>query len=190
MAKNIKKVKLTIFSSFDCYDEKVVEETREMLAECNDCDVEDIDDERVYQCILDGLYDEVGNLDIEGVGYIVGFVDGGFWYGRRKGGKIIGTNINKVLTTSFGCDDVCFYADKYNVRAEGAHHDGWNYVVYRYVDTYEKAERIVDDIVNGVIDTEAKFFKRTKSIRPFVAATFGWKEYGTQAHNTSKGKRA
>ena len=190
MAKNIKKVKLTIFSSFDCYDKKVVEETREALAECNDCDVEDIDDERVYQCILDGLYDEVGNLDIEGVGYIVGFIDAGFWYGRRKGGKVIGTNINKVLTTDFGCDDVRFYADKYNVRAEGAHHDGHHYVVYRYVDTYEKAERVVDDIVNGVIKTEQQFFKRTKSIRPFVAATYGWKEYGTQAHNTSIGKRA
>ena len=114
MAKNIKEVKLIIFNSFDCYDEDIVNEYREMLAECNDCDVEDIDNERVYRCIMDGLYDEVANLDIEGVGYIVAYADLGFWNGRRIGTKYIGTNINNVLTSSIGCDDVCFYADKYN----------------------------------------------------------------------------
>lgn len=170
-----------IFNSWDCHDEEIQQETREMLAECNDLTEDEVSDDMVTEAIMDCLYDEKANLDIEVNGYIIAFANIGLWDGKHIGYKEIGTNVSEILDHFYGGEECEWFADKYNVRARSSHHDGTNSMVFRYVETEEKRDRICDDIYNGCITDEKQFFKRTKSIRPFVAKTYGWTQFGRQA---------
>lgn len=169
-----------IFNSWDTIDEDIRKETREMLAECNDMAVDDVPDEWITDSIMRSLDDERMNLDIEIDGIIIAYADLGFWFGRRVGYKIVGSKIKNVLDWIDNCMDCEWYADHYNVRCTACNHDGRHNIVFRYVDNVEMAEKITNAIYNGRIETEQDFFKASKSIRPFVARAYGWKEYGKQ----------
>ena len=169
-----------IYNSWDRYDEDLQNETREMLAECNDIPVEEVSDEWVMESIEGNLDDEKSNLDISTGGYIIAFADLGFWNGRTTGYKMIGANVNNIFDSFLGGDECEWYADRYNVRARASHHDGSHYICFRYVDSYEQAEKVGKKIRSGAIKSEADFFRYTKSIRPFVAHTYGWQEFGHQ----------
>lgn len=177
----MKKDYFYIFNSWDTIDDEIREETRQMLAECNNRDEKDIPEEWITNSIMSDLDDERINLDIPINGTIIAYADLGFWYGRRDGYKIVGSNIKDALDWIDGCDDCEWYADRYNVRCKGYNHDGTHNIVFRYVEDGDKAERIAEAIYNGTIDNEQDFFKATKSIRPFVAKAYGWKQYGKQA---------
>lgn len=169
-----------IFNSWDCYDEEIQKETREMLAECNDIPVEEVSDDWVYESISDWLENEKANLDKELDGTIIAFANVGLWYGRRTGYKVVGSNLSDILQSFYGGDECEFYADKYNVYARAAHHDGTNFITFRIVDS-EKVDKLCDDIYNGKIDSREKLFRKTKSIRPFIAKIYGWKQFGRHA---------
>ena len=171
-----KKDYFGIFKSYGLYTEKELNDVRESLAVCNEVQANEVSEEMVADYVNDSLDDERENLDIETGGVIIAYANLGRWNGRFIGGKIYGTNIKSILNTS--CDDVEWYADKYNVRGSLHHHDGTDYVLYRYVDTREKAERLLDKFSRSEITDEQQFRKATKSIRPFIARTYGWKEYG------------
>ena len=117
------------------------------------------------------LEDERGNLDIRLDGVVVAFVDMGLWYGRPKGAKVMGCNVNSI----FGVlqDYNKFYADRWNVRSDLAHHDGTHHCLYRIAPNSEIAEHLVNMIAYGGM-TEEEFKKRTKSLRPYVAEVYGW----------------
>lgn len=117
------------------------------------------------------LSDEKGNLDVEVRGCIVGFASLGLWYGRRNGGRVYGDTVNSIFDVMEDYNK--FWADRYNVRASLAHHDGTNYVLFRVAPDSETAEHLVDKIAYGGM-TEEQFRKRTKSLRPYVAKVFGW----------------
>jgi len=171
-----------IFSSRDCYDEDIRKEILEDICECNDWNVEehDIWDEMVDERIWDYLEDEKMNLDVETGGYILGFATLGLWWGRPISYKKIGTNVADIFDNFCGGDDVEWYADKYNVRLSASHHDGTNCIVYRWVESEEKADELCDRIYRGEIKSEEQLFRLTKSIRPFVSEVYGWKNYGRQ----------
>lgn len=175
-----KKDYFGIFNSWDCIDDDIRKETREMLAECNNMETNEVPDEWVTESILDCLGDEKMNLDIETGGYILAFANVGLWYGRRIGYKEIGTNVKDIFESYFGGDDCEWYGDKYNIRAISYDHDGRTYMVFRYVSSREEMERVCEKIWDGRIKDEKSLFRATKSIRPFVARTYGWKEFGRQ----------
>jgi hypothetical protein len=168
-----------IFNSWDCYDEEIQKETREMLAECNDIPEEEVSVDWVYESISASLEDEKINLDKETDGIIIAFANVGLWYGTRIGYKVVGSNVAEILESFYGGEECEFYADKYNVHARASHHDGTNFVTFRIVDC-DKLDKLCDDIYSGKIDSQEKLFKRTKSVRPYVAKIYGWKEYGRQ----------
>ena len=176
-----KKDYFGIYNSWDCYDENIQKETREMLAECNNIPLEEVPENWVYESISDWLEDEKSNLDKETGGYILAFANLGLWDGNHIGYKEIGTNVNEIFNSTYGGDECEWYADKYNVRCRASHHDGTNSIVFRYVNSEEKLEKLCDDIWNGKIKTEEQLYRRTKSIRPFVANIYGWKQYGHHA---------
>ena len=149
-----------------------------MLAECNELEENEVPEEWITESILDGLGDEKMNLDIETGGYILAFANVGLWYGTRIGYKQIGTNVKDIFESWYGGDDCEWYADKYNVKAISYNHDGRSYMVFRYVESEEKLEKVCEKIFDGRIKTEKDLYRATKSIRPFVAKTYGWKEYG------------
>lgn len=116
---------------------------------------------------------ERANLNKETCGYIVAFADLGLWNGRVNGAKLVGENVSDILSSLNSCDYGTFYCDPYNVRFEGVHHDGTNRVLYRIAKNKEYAEWLVNEIAYHGMD-EGRFRKLTLSLRPDVAATYGW----------------
>lgn len=170
-----------IYNSANVYDVELRQEQREMLAECNDCPQAEVSEEWITESIEEWLEDEKCNLNKETGGYIIAFADLGFWDGRRRGCKMIGSNVADILRSYYGGDVCEWYADRYNVRARASHHDGTHFLCFRYCDSREQAERVFAKIVAGQIKTEADFMRSTKSLRPFVASVYGWRLYGRQA---------
>lgn len=175
-----KKNYFCIFNSWDCSDEDIRTETRKMLAECNNMAEQDITDDWITDSIMSWLEDEKQNLDKETGGCIIAMCNVGRWNGRASGYKIIGSNIADILSSYYGGQDCEYYADCYNVRARADHHDGSNYILFRMAADEEQAEQICESIYNGTIRTEDQFMKRTKSIRPFIAHIYGWRQFGRQ----------
>ena len=176
-----KKDYFGIFNSWDRFDEELLREMREDIAECNDIEPSEITDEWLYEHFWEYLEDEKANLSKETDGCIIAFADLGFWDGRRIGYKKIGSNVADILDSFTDGDyEVEWYADRYNVRLNAAHHDGTHHIVFRYVESEDKADEICEKIFDGRISTQKQLFRATKSIRPFVAHIYGWKMYGRQ----------
>lgn len=173
MSNKIDKQHRVIFNSRDIYDDDVFNDIRDMLAECNDCTEDDVPDLWVYDTFNSYLDDEKYNLNIETDGVIVAFMDLGFWYGRRNGAKIIGTNVRDTLNSFYGGDDCDWYCDQYNAHCKASHHDGTHYITFRLARDMEQAKRLVEKIAYDGM-TEKQFRKATKSIRPFIAKVYGW----------------
>lgn len=165
-------------SDIDYSDEAYIDDVRESLIEDGyepDEITEEILSERLYDWNEMWLDDERANLDIETDGYIVAFADLGFWNGRRKGLKLIGSNVRDILDNGYGCDDHDFYCDPYNVRYDGYHHDGRHHLLFRMVESRDAAERLEKWFCGlNYEPTEEEFRKKTKSIRKFVAKVYGW----------------
>ena len=132
---------------------------------------EEITPEYYAFCCDNNLDDERANLDVEVDGYIVAFASLGLWNGRFNGAKLVGTNVRDILYSNN--DYVTWYCDCHNVRAEMIHHDGTNYIIYRVAKNKEFAEKLVNMIAyNGM--TEEQFRRATRSLKPYVAAVYGW----------------
>lgn len=176
----MKKNYFGLFNSRDIDDENVFNDIKESLAEANEIAISKVPDEWVYENFNEYLDDERRNLDIETGGYIVTYCSLDLWMGNRIAYRKFGTNIKDIFDFC-SCDDGEWYADRYNVRATLLHHDGRNHLVFRYVKTEGELERVCDAIYDGKIKPEKNFFRMTESIRPFIAKTYGWEEYGKQA---------
>lgn len=180
----MKKHYFGLFDSREIGDKNVFNDIKKSIAECNGISADEVSDEWVYDSFNNYLDEERQNLDIETGGYIVAFAQVGLWFDTRIGYRTFGTNVRDIFNYC-SCDDGEWYADRYNVRANLFHHDGMHHLVFRYVESREDLERVCDAIYNGGIESEKDFFRMTKSIRPFIAKTYGWKEYGKQAHKAA-----
>lgn len=165
-------------SDVDVWNDEMLEEARETFIE-DGYSPDEITDEmlrdRIYEWNEMSLDDERCNLNIETGGYIVAFADLGFWNGRRKGMKLIGSNVRDIFDSGYGCENHDFYVDPYNVRYNGSHHDGSHHLVFRMVESRYAAERLEEWFCSLDYEpTEEEFRKKTKSIRKFVAKVYGW----------------
>ena len=115
--------------------------------------------------------DERDNLDVEVDGYIIAFANLGMWDGRHTGSGIVGTNVKNILYSD--CDYIHWYCDRYNVKCDATHHDGTNHYIYRVAKNKDTAERIKNQIAYQGMTLE-QFYKKTKSLRPYVAKVYGW----------------
>lgn len=176
--KVFQPVVFDIYKSYGLLSEDDIKEIKQGLSEANEIPLEEVPDDWVIRDAYYTLDDERANLNVQINGVIVGFVEMGLWNGKAKGLRVLGNNLSDILATF--CDDAHWYADKYNVRGKMLHHDGTNYVLYRYIDNIKQAENLKYLIRQNLID-EQGFMKRTKSIRPFVAKVYGWRNYGKQA---------
>lgn len=161
-----------IWDNLDIFYDEWVEDFKDSC-EANGIDESEMDlCEWVDQCLEDFLDDERDNLNKEVNGVIVCFADLGLWDGHHQGAKTFGTNVKNILYDS-NCDHAKWYCDRWNVRFDGAHHDGRNHYLYRVAKDRETAERLVEKIACGGM-TEQQFMKATKSLRPYVADVYGW----------------
>lgn len=156
---------------FDMYND---DECRREYCECND--IESVsDDEWAEYCADDNRdwYDaERLNLKKELPGCIVAIACLQFWNGEREGARVIGSNLADILSVG-AYDGARWFADAYNVRARLTHHDGAHRVLYRLAKSEDAARELAEKYINGEYTAE-DVKKRTLSLRPYVAAVYGW----------------
>lgn len=165
--------KQIIYTDNYYFDDEARAEEEQMLREVNEDEDFELSDERWAECVSGWLDDERCNLNKEVDGVIIAFANLGFWNGRNQGFRILGSNINEIF--SICADHNEWFGDGYNIRGKMSHHDGSHYVLYRVVKDMETAEKIGDQIYHHKID-EASFRKKTRSLYPYVAAIYGWKD--------------
>ena len=169
----------TIWKSYGMYSLKEMEQAeqdaREHLKENNleDYETTDVTD-TIYEDIDMWFEDEQSNLFRILDGRILCIADMGLWNGRRSGYKILGNNLNEVLTCGIGCDEKEIYCDAYNVLAEGYHHDGRNHVEFREIREDTNYEELLNKLYDNEPITRAEVRKYTKSLRPYVKQIYGF----------------
>ena len=172
--------KITIWKSYGMYELKELEEqekqAREFLEEIQEEDT-DITEEDVTEELYNNIdlwfEDETLNLNKELNGRILAIANLGLWDGRRSHCKILGTNLNEVLTSTIGCDEKEVYCDQYNVCATGYHHDGYNTVEFREIREDRNIDNLTDKLYSGMPVTRREINYYTKSLRPYIKQIYG-----------------
>ena len=163
----------TIWKSYGMYSLKELEQYEKEVKELLEEDaVENITKEKitneVYFQIDVQFEDERSNLFKIIDGRILCIASMGLWNGRKSGYKILGNNLNEILTTGIGCDEKEVYCDAYNVYAEGYHHDGRNYVEFREIREDRNIENLIDKIHSEQGATRREINYYTRSLRPYI----------------------
>lgn len=165
----------TIWKSYGMYSleemEQAEQNARERLEEFEDTTT-DVDT-AVYEDIDMWFDDEKLNLNKKLDGRILCIADMGLWDGRRTGYKILGNNLNEVLTCGIGCDEKEVYCDAYNVYAEGYHHDGRNHVEFREIREDKNIEPLLNKLYSNEPISRADIRRYTKSLRPYIKSIYG-----------------
>ena len=134
-------------------------------------------EETIYKCICEdidiGLEDEKYNLDKELEGNILCIASIGRWNGRFQGYKLLGNNLKEILQ-SFACDEFHIYFDGFNIKSEGYHHDGRNYIEFREIRNNRDIENFLDIIYSGKKLTRNLINYYTKSLKPYIKTIYGW----------------
>jgi ribosomal protein L20A (L18A) len=168
----------TIWKSYGMYDLKELEKFEKDVKELLEEDaVENITEEKitdeVYFQIDQYFDDERLNLDKKLDGRILCIADMGLWNGRKSGYKILGNNLNEVLTCGIGCDEKEVYCDGRNVLAKGYHHDGRNYVEFREIREDRNIENLLTKLYNNEEVTRKEINYYTRSLRPYIKQIYG-----------------
>lgn len=170
----MKTSKERVIYDTDYFDTYADESARREYCECNG--IESVsDDEWAEYCADDNRewYDaERLNLRIELPGCIVAIARLQFWNGTCNGARVIGSTLADILSGG-AYDGARWHADAYNVRARLMHHDGTHRVLYRLAISEEAARELAEKYINGEYTAE-DVKRRTKSLRPYVAAVYGW----------------
>ena len=129
--------------------------------------------EIMYELNNEYLSDEMENLNLELGNNIVIVADINLWNGKRKGYKIIGTNLNSIFDTRCG-DYQEWYVEDGEVKCNDIHHDGTNYYVYRKLknntDRFEFEEYTYDHPIDEAVR------KYTEPLGKYVEKIYGFTE--------------
>ena len=127
--------------------------------------------ERCYNMNLNYLEDEKCNLDKSLNNKIIIIADLGFWDGRRKGFKLLGSNLNEIFNIS-DWDEAHWYYDRFNVRCREPHHDGVNYYLFRELKDDKYQNILCEKIYNETL-TSKDITRYTKSLVPYIKEIYG-----------------
>lgn len=127
----------------------------------------------MYELNDEYLSDEIENLNLELGNNIVIVADINLWSGKRKGYKIIGTNLNSIFGTRCG-DSQEWYIEDSEVKCKDMHHDGTNYYIYRKLknntDRFEFEEYTYDHPIDEAVR------KYTEPLGKYVEKIYGLTE--------------
>lgn len=168
-----------IFSSDVCETYENIMKDTDYLEEVKEFLDSELIDEYIwgvaYEDINIWYEDEQMNLDEILDDDVVVIADIGLWNGRRTGGKILGDNLNCIINY-FGCDDIEIYADRYDVKSIGMHHDGRNYHLFRMIKpdlTDTQRENFISKLEYGEL-TKKDITRYTKSLKQYVSDIYGF----------------
>ena len=153
--------------ALDYYRDEWKEQTEDP---CDDAVLLDL----IYEADSLVFGDERMNLNKGLDGGILVIADLGRWNGRFQGYKVIGSNLQDIMTAATKDDDFHIYSDGKDIRAEGRHHDGTNYYLFREIKDGVDINALLDDIYNGKEISNRRLGYYTKSLAPYVASVYGW----------------
>lgn len=173
-------MKKIIWKSYGMYSLKELEAeeqcAKEFLSECYP-EIEQTDEaiaDEIYFRINQSFDDETENLYKPLEGRILAIASMGLWNGRRTGYKILGNNLKEVLTSTIGCDEKEVYFDGHNIKAEGYHHDGRNFVEYREIREGKNIIRLIHKIHSNEPISRRELNYYTKPLGKYVKQIYGW----------------
>ena len=164
------------------FDTRTSEELEKDYRECTGIEAdEEVTQEAIFAWQEEGasmsFKDEQCNLNVDVADKIVAIASLGLWNGTRRGVKELTCSLTDIFTVWDSCGDIKLYSDRYDVRGEGHHHDGRNYVLFRkWADsaTERNRERTLDAIYYGRPEADKLIKRYTRSIRPDVKKIYGW----------------
>ena len=168
----------TIYNS-DTYDLYTDEDIKQMILDYREGfnDNETITDDEVYaerNFLAEQDFDAEYNYNLNKTlsNNILVIANLGLWNGRKTGYKMLGNNLNEILTVAQG-DYYKVYYDGYNIKAEDCHHDGTNYYTFRVIKDNVNIDNLLDKLYNGTA-TNNDINNYTKSLRDEVKQIYGW----------------
>lgn len=152
------------------------QDAKEFFSECYP------ETEPTDEAIEDIITDNIDNWYVEETrslwkqldGRILAIASMGLWNGKKTGYKILGDNLNEVLTSTIGCDEKEVYFDGHNIKAEGYHHDGRNFVEYREIREDKNIDRLLNKIYDNEPVTRQMINYYTKPLGKYVKQIYGW----------------
>lgn len=162
----------------DTISEEDLEYARERLLDLPEFNEENVGD-YVYseaQYVKETWFDdEMYELNKQLDGKIICIGTIGRWNGIVTGYRIMGNNLNEILSRH--CDgaysDLEVFADRWNVQATEAHHDGRNYYLYRELRMDTNYQNLLDAIIAGK-SIKKILNKYTKSLKPHIQEIYGF----------------
>lgn len=151
-------------------------------------ELEQLSDDIVAMAVSDHIDDwrdcEKANLNVELLSDIVIIAKQQMWNGVVPRVSRIGRNLNIIVDCPFrDIDDEEVYADTYNIRWRGSHHDGVNTAIYRVMKEGKKYDTFLQALIRASEKLDATDKERawnraisryTESLRPEVASVYGW----------------
>ena len=173
-------MKKNIWKSYGMYSLKELEAEEQAAKEFLSENYPEI--EQTEEAITDEIHDNIGrwyddesdNLDKQLEGRILAIASMGLWNGRKTGYKILSNNLNEVLTSTIGCDEKEVYFDGYNIKAEGYHHDGHNYIEFREIREDKNIDKLLDKIYMNKPISRSELNYYTKPLGKYVKQIYGW----------------
>ena len=166
----------TIYNS-DTYENYTDDDIIQSILDCYPEREGDVTDDEIYeqrielsQWTFDDEYKY--NLNKTLSNRILCISDLGLWHGRKTGYKLLGNNLNEILTVAQG-DYYKVYYDGYNVRAEDNHHDGTNYYTFRLIKDNVNIDNLLNKLYNGTA-TNNDINNYTKSLKSEIKSIYGW----------------
>lgn len=149
-------------------------------ADCNDMNVEDVDDDLKQAVVNDYLEMDLEDLDINCNVYlenpILVIADIGTWQGRKTAYKIINSGLlSDIFHFNDGCDYHKYYSDGYNIHCEAIHHDGTNYYEFREIKNMDNIETFLNNLLDDKYTNNRRMLNYyTKSILPEFKKIYGF----------------
>ena len=139
-------------------------EEKDTIESLSDCICEDIN--LFYN-------DEKENLNKTLDNNIICIASMGLWNGKKSGYKIIGNNLNDVIA-SFSCDEYKINTDNYNIKFEGYHHDGTNYIEFREIRNSDNIDNLCNKIYNNEEISRSLLNYYTKPMGHYIKGIYGY----------------
>lgn len=119
------------------------------------------------------LEDQRLNLDKTLENKIVCIADLGFWNGRVPGYRIMGNNLNEILSNLEDINEIYLEGD--DVFASCHHHDNVHHLRYREIKTHVGAHGLYSRVVDGRL-TEEDVELYTRPLGHYIREIYGLKE--------------
>jgi len=178
MNNKVNKKERVIIKTYGYLSDKEIEDwKKDIQAYREDEDEEPLTDdqltERIYDDISSSYSDERDNLNKTLDNNIIAIASLGLWNGRKSAYKILGNNLNEILS-SFSCDEYKIIYDYNNIKFEGYHHDGTNRVLFREIRNSENINTLCNKIYANETISSSMLNYYTKPMAHYIREIYGW----------------